>query len=142
MFFGRAADGAPDPRLGVVPITDNSVSIFVPEVAAASAGTKTPMYLHAQTTGKGSIEEHGISAFLVTCNQLAAGAIAGSLQAGVSPFTVTNQLKEAFYVNGITAHGPRGRRQGLRLVLGGGLDRRLPRDRLPVGQRGIQQLVW
>ncbi|HEV7172901.1 hypothetical protein [Pedococcus sp.] len=103
MFFGRAADGAPDPRLGVVPITDNSVSIFVPEVAAASAGTKTPMYLHAQTTGKGSIEEHGISAFLVTCNQLAAGAIAGSLQAGVSPFTVTNQLKEAFYVNGITA---------------------------------------
>jgi hypothetical protein len=62
------------------------------------------MYISAQTTGKGSIEEHGYSAFLVTCNELAAGAIAGSLEQGVSPFTVTNELKESFYINGVTVN--------------------------------------
>lgn len=93
----------PDPRLGIVPITESNVVIAVPDLVKASAGTKSPMFISAQTTGKGSIEEHGYSSFLVTCNQLAAGAIAGSIENGVSPFTVTNQLKESFYINGVTA---------------------------------------
>jgi len=95
--------GDPDPRVGVVPITDNAVSLAVPDLVAAAGGTKVPMFLSAQTSGKGSIEEHGFSSFLVTCNQLAAGAIAGSIEKGVSPFMVTNRLKESFYINGITA---------------------------------------
>lgn len=101
-FFAITAQD-PDPRLGVVPITKSSVTIEVPNLVAASDGSKSPMYIGAQTTGKGSVEEHGFSSFLVTCNELAAGAIAGSLQNGVSPFVVTNDLTESFYVNGVNA---------------------------------------
>jgi hypothetical protein len=101
--FFNVTSQDPDPRLGIVPITDSSVTIAVPDLIKATDGSKAPMYIGAQTTGKGSIEEHGYSSFLVTCNELAAGAIAGSLQAGVSPFVVTNQLKESFYINGVTA---------------------------------------
>lgn len=87
----------PDPLLGIVPILDNDVQIAVPQLAAA--GTPgAPMYVNAQNAAKGSLEAHGISSFLVTCNQLAAGAIAGSLQAGVSPFTVYYKLSEQFYL--------------------------------------------
>jgi hypothetical protein len=93
----------PDPRLGIVPITTSAVQIAVPDLVKATDGSKAPMYIGAQTSGKGSIEEHGFSSFLVTCNELAAGAIAGSLQAGVSPFMVTNILTESFYINGVTA---------------------------------------
>ncbi|TCO62918.1 hypothetical protein [Actinocrispum wychmicini] len=95
--------GAPEPRLGLVPVAESSVTIAVPDLIKATDGTRTPMYISAQSTGKGSIEQHGYCSFLVTCNQFAAGAIAGSLTKGVSPFVVTNNLKEMFYVNGITA---------------------------------------
>ena len=87
----------PDPLLGIVPILDNDVTIAVPQLSAA--GTPgAPMYVSAQNAAKGSLEASGISSFLVTCNQLAAGAIAGSLQSGVSPFTVYYKLSEQFYL--------------------------------------------
>jgi hypothetical protein len=95
--------GDVEPRLGIVPITDDAVTIAVPDLVKAADGTKVPMFISAQTTGKGSIEAHGFNSFLVTCNQFAGGAIAGSLEAGMSPFVVTNTLTEAFYVNGVTA---------------------------------------
>jgi hypothetical protein len=87
----------PAPLLGIVPILSNDVSIAVPQLGAA-AGTGAPMYINAQCASKGSIEAQGISSFLVTCSELAAGAIAGSLQAGVSPFTVNYALTEQFYL--------------------------------------------
>ena len=49
--------------------------------------------------GHGSIDASSVSSFLVTCNQYAAGAIAGSLQAGMSPFTVHYNLTLMFYMN-------------------------------------------
>jgi hypothetical protein len=93
----------PDPRLGIVPITQNDVTIEVADLAKASDGSKAPMFISAQGNGKGSIEMHGRSAFLVTMNEEAAGAIVGGLKNGVSPFTVHNVLKESFYINGVTA---------------------------------------
>lgn len=87
----------PAPLLGIVPILSNDVAIEVPQLAAA-AGNSAPMYIDAQCAKKGSIEAQGISDFLVTCNELAAGAIAGSLQAGVSPFTVNYALTVQFYL--------------------------------------------
>lgn len=87
----------PDPLLGIVPILDNSVQCLVPQLTAAGA-PGAPMYINAQNAAKGSLEAHGISSFLVTCNQLAAGAIAGSLKNGVSPFTVNYNLSEQFYL--------------------------------------------
>jgi hypothetical protein len=101
-FFNYEPDD-PDPRLGIVPITENNVTIEVPQLAQASDGSKNPMFISAQTTGKGSIEMHGRSAFLVTMNELAAGAIVGSLKQGVSPFVIHNLLKESFYISGVTA---------------------------------------
>ncbi|MGW2288569.1 hypothetical protein [Streptomyces phaeochromogenes] len=98
LFFAYGS-GDPDPLLGVVPIIENNVTIEVPRLDAAG-GTAAPMYIDAQGAGKGSIEEHGFSSFLVTCNQLAAGAIAGSLEEGVSPFTVHCHLKEQVYIHG------------------------------------------
>ena len=59
----------------------------------------SPWFISAQGTGHGSIEASGISSFLVTCNQLAAGAIVGALQAGRSPFTVHYNLTLMFYMN-------------------------------------------
>ncbi|WP_035804566.1 hypothetical protein [Kitasatospora mediocidica] len=105
LFFNYGAQ-EPDPLLGIVPIIENNVTIEVPDLVAASAGTKSPMFISAQGSGKGSIEAHGDSSFLVTCNELAAGAIAGSLKAGVSPFTVHCNLKEQMYIHAcqITVH--------------------------------------
>src|SRR5271154_213725 len=60
--------------------------------------TAAPLWAQAQSAKKGSIEATGISSFLVSCNELAAGAIAGSLKAGVSPFTVNYALTEQFYL--------------------------------------------
>lgn len=91
------ADTDPAPLLGIVPILSNAVSIDVPQLSM-SGTTAAPMQISAQCAQKGSIEAHGISSFLVTCNQLAAGAIAGSLKAGMSPFTVYYDLVEQFYL--------------------------------------------
>lgn len=97
-LFGADSD-APDPLLGIIPIVENNVTIEVPPLAAASGQTAMPMFIDAQGAGKGSIEAQGYSAFLVTCNELAAGAIAGSLKDGVSPFTVHCNLKEEVYIH-------------------------------------------
>jgi len=91
-------DGDLDPRLGIVPILSNNVEIDVPQFDATSGATKNPLVVKAQGTGKGSVEASGISAFLVTCNQMAAGAIAGSLKNGVSPFMVKYNLSCQFFL--------------------------------------------
>src|SRR5215469_16536958 len=96
MFFERAASG-PDPLLGVVPIVDNEVTIEIPQLDGGDP--KSPFFLKAQGTGHGSIEAAGVSSFLVTCNQMAAGAIVGALKDGRSPFTVHYNLKLLFYIN-------------------------------------------
>src|SRR5579862_3115567 len=85
-FFGHSVQD-PAPLLGIVPIVDNAVTIEVPQLPGAG-DNKSPFFLSAQGTGQGSIEASGISSFLVTCNQLAAGAIVGALKNGRSPFTV------------------------------------------------------
>jgi len=95
-FFLRDA-GDPDPLLGIVPIVDNEVTIEIPQLAGNDA--KSPFFISAQGTGHGSIEAAGVSSFLVTCNQMAAGAIVGALQDGRSPFTVHYNLKLLFYIN-------------------------------------------
>ena len=87
----------PDPLLGIVPIVDNNVTIEVPPLPGAD--NKSPWFINAQGTGHGSIEAAGISSFLVTCNQLAAGAIVGALKDGRSPFTVHYNLKLMYYIN-------------------------------------------
>ncbi|MGH3378305.1 MAG: hypothetical protein ACRDP6_26640 [Actinoallomurus sp.] len=97
-FFNFAA-GDPAPLLGIVPITNSSVVCAVQDPAASGG----QIVMTAQYSGKGSIEQHGICTFLITCNLFAAGEIAGALKAGASPpFTVTNVLQEAFYINGVT----------------------------------------
>jgi len=63
-----------------------------------------PWFISAQGTGHGSIEASGISSFLVTCNQFAAGAIVGSLQQGQSPFTVHYNMTMMFYMNACQIH--------------------------------------
>jgi hypothetical protein len=88
----------PTPQLGIVPIVENNVTIEVPELVNVG-GTKMPFFIGAQGTGKGSVEATGVSTFLVTCNELAAGAIVGSLKKGMSPFTVHYNLKQQFYIN-------------------------------------------
>ncbi|MFL5741614.1 MAG: hypothetical protein ACJ75B_15420 [Flavisolibacter sp.] len=96
MFFLRDGND-PEPLLGIVPICDNNVTIEIPQLPGAD--NKSPMFLSAQGTGHGSIEVSGISSFLVTCNQGAAGAIVGALKEGRSPFTVHYNLKMMFYIN-------------------------------------------
>lgn len=98
-LFGRAND-APDPLLGMIPVLENEVTIEVPRLAEAAGASKMPMYIDAQGTGKGSIEAQGISSFLVTLSQLAAGAIVGSIEDGTPPFTVHCDLKEQVYIHG------------------------------------------
>jgi hypothetical protein len=89
----------PEPALGIVPITDSTVVCAVQDPAV----TGGQILMTAQYSGKGSIEQHGICSFLISCNLPAAGEIASALKAGASPpFMVTNTLKEAFYVNGVT----------------------------------------
>ena len=96
-FFARDAS-SPAPLLGIVPIVDNAVTIEVPQLPGAG-DNKSPWFISAQGTGKGSIEASGISSFLVTCNQMAAGAIVGALKDGRSPFTVHYNMKLLFYIN-------------------------------------------
>ena len=95
MPLHRAGD--PEPILGIVPILGNDVSIQIPQFAPGG-NPAAPLWAQAQSAKKGSIEATGISSFLVSCNELAAGAIAGSLKAGVSPFTVNYALTEQFYL--------------------------------------------
>jgi hypothetical protein len=87
----------PAPILGIVPILGNLVSIAIPQFAPGGSPA-APLWAQAQSAQKGSIEATGISSFLVSCNELAAGAIAGSLKAGISPFTVNYALTEQFYL--------------------------------------------
>src|SRR5260370_40972113 len=61
--------GDPDPRVGVVPITDNAVSLAVPDLVAAAGGSKVPMFLSAHTSRQGTIDAHGINSFPATRNQ-------------------------------------------------------------------------
>ena len=96
-FFLRAPKD-PDPLLGIVPIVDNAVTIEVPQLPGAG-DAKSPWFIGAQGTGHGSIEASGVSSFLVTCNQMAAGAIVGALKDGRSPFTVHYNMKLLFYIN-------------------------------------------
>jgi hypothetical protein len=91
----------PEPLLGIVPILENNVTIEVPPLPNVG---NIPFFINAQGAGKGSIEASGISSFLVTCNQMAAGAIAGSLKDGKSPFTVHYNLKQSFYINACDIH--------------------------------------
>ena len=96
-FMPQRASNDPDPILGIVPILGNDVSIEIPQFAPGGSPA-APLWAQAQCAQKGSIEATGISSFLVSCNELAAGAIAGSLQAGVSPFVVNYALTEQFYL--------------------------------------------
>lgn len=97
-FFNHQS-GDPDPGLGIVPITNSTVVCAVQDPSV----TGGKILMTAQYSQKGSIEQHGISTFLISCNLFAAGEIASALKAGASPpFTVTNVLKEAFYVNAVT----------------------------------------
>lgn len=97
-FFNfQAAD--PEPVVGMVPITNSAVVCAVPDPETVGGLLK----MTAQYSGKGSIEQKGLCTFLVSCNLFAGGAIASALKAGASPpFTVTNTLTEAFYINGVT----------------------------------------
>lgn len=95
-FFLRDTSD-PDPVLGIVPIVDNNVTIEIPQLAGSDA--KSPFFISAQGMGHGSIDFAGVSTFLVTCNQMAAGAIVGALKDGRSPFTIHYNLKMLFYIN-------------------------------------------
>ena len=125
-------NGDPDPLLGIIPITENDVQILIPDLASAG-GTKNPMFISAQGSGKGSIEAHGKSSFVVTCNQLAAGAIAGKLQSGAPPFVVQCALKEQFYI------------EACQITLDIDVDKvlrtRSPRRSAPVGFLGIDSFA-
>lgn len=99
LFLRVPAD--PTPLLGIVPILSNNVTIESPQFAA---DPKAPMYLSAQGNGKGSIEANSVSSFLVTMNTLAAGAVEGSLQRGVSPFTVHYNMQQQYYINACDIH--------------------------------------
>lgn len=91
--------GDPAPGLGIVPITNSSVICAVQDPSV----TDGKILMTAQYSQKGSIEQQGISTFLISCNLFAAGEIASALKAGASPpFTVTNVLKESFYINAVT----------------------------------------
>src|ERR1700730_42334 len=96
-FFMRGQQD-PDPLLGIVPIVDNAVTIEIPQLPGTGDG-KSPWFIGAQGTGHGSIEASGISSFLVTCNQMAAGAVVGAVKNGRSPFTVHYNMKLLFYIN-------------------------------------------
>jgi hypothetical protein len=101
-FFASGAN-EPNPQLGMVPILENNVTIEVPALQGVG-DAKNPFFISASGAGKGSIEATSISAFLVTLNMLAAGAVGGSLKKGVSPFTVHYNLKQIFYINACDIH--------------------------------------
>ena len=71
----------PDPAVGMVPITNSAVVCAIPDQNVVGNFMK----MSAQYSGKGSIEQHGICTFLVSCNLFAAGAIASALKAHASP---------------------------------------------------------
>jgi hypothetical protein len=101
-FFEIGGDD-PTPQLGIVPILENNVTIEVPALQGAG-DAKTPYFINAQGAGKGSTEATSISAFLVTLNMFAAGAVGGSLKAGKSPFTVHYNVKQEFFINNCDIH--------------------------------------
>ena len=103
MHYFNIEASDPEPELGIVPILDNNVTIEVPALAGVG-DNKSPFFINAQGNGKGSIEAQGISSYLVTCNQLAAGAVGGMLKKGLSPFTVHYNLKQQFYLNACDIH--------------------------------------
>jgi hypothetical protein len=98
-YFGWAQN-QPDPVLGIVPILENKASVKVPSLGGVG-GTKAPFFIDAQGGGVASTEAHGISSYLITCNELAAGAIVGGLQQGHSPFEVHYELKWQAYLNAV-----------------------------------------
>jgi hypothetical protein len=101
--FFQIGGNEPTPELGIVPIIDNDVTIEVPMLSAV--GTPgAPMFVNTQGAGKGSIEAMSISTFLATLNMPAAGAIVGSLEKGVSPFTVHYNMRQQFYINACDIH--------------------------------------
>lgn len=100
-----AAPAAPAPAAGTSPTAGPSTPTAVPAASAkplvpsAPINNGNPWFISAQGAGHGSIEASGVSSFLVTCNQFAAGAIVGALQAGRSPFTLHYNLTMMFYMN-------------------------------------------
>ena len=97
-YFNQAA-GDPAPALGIVDISADDVTINVTGLAQATPGS----VIEAAGTGKGSVEASGRNSFLVTFNEIAAGAIAGSLKAGgAAPFMIQCSLKEQFYLQACT----------------------------------------
>lgn len=98
--FFNFAQNDPTPEVGIIPITDSTITCAIPDPAVLGNAFKAS----AQHAGKGSIEAQGLTSFLVSCNVVQAGAIASALKDGVSPpFTVFNTLKESFYINNVTA---------------------------------------
>ncbi len=91
------ATGTTTPAAGTTPATGTTAAAGGAAPPVVNNGN--PWFISAQSNSHGSIEASGISSFLVTCNQLAAGAIVGSLQAGRSPFVVHYNLTEMFYMN-------------------------------------------
>lgn len=94
-----AAVGAASPTATKPPTVPAATPTGAP---APVTNTGNPWFISAQGMGNGSIDASSVSTFLVTCNQYAAGAIAGALQVGNSPFTVHYNLTLMFYINAIT----------------------------------------
>ena len=99
---GASTSSPTAPATSPTPATQGAAVSSPPPSTASSPATgdaKSPWFIGAQGTGHGSIEASGISSFLVTCNQMAAGAVVGALKDGRSPFTVHYNMKELFYIN-------------------------------------------
>ena len=104
--FFNYASGDPAPALGIIPISEDDTTINIADLGHVGTGPNQ-MFISAAGTGKGSIEANGRNSFLVTCNELAAGAIASGLKAGgAPPFMIECNLKEQFYIEGcnVTVH--------------------------------------
>ena len=92
-------NGDPTPLLGIIPISEDDVTLNVADLTKATPG----MWIEAVSPSTGSIEAQGINSFLVTCNQWAAGAIASGLTAGgAPPFTVQCTQHEQFWMDACT----------------------------------------
>jgi hypothetical protein len=99
---GASTSPATAPAASPTPATQGAAVSSPPPSTVGLPTTgdaKSPWFISAQGTGHGSIEASGISSFLVTCNQMAAGAVVGALKDGRSPFTVHYNMKELFYIN-------------------------------------------
>ena len=98
-----AAPGASTPAAAAgAPASTPTATPALPPAPAPNNGN--PWFISAQGTGNGSIDPSGVSSFLVTCNQYAAGAIAGAVQDGKPPFTVHANLTLMFYMNACQIH--------------------------------------